>query len=277
MLKLQLISDLHFEWLSNKEVYNEIRKITSHQSTSEKVNFLVIAGDLCNYRNIWWILNEFAKYYEHVFYVNGNHELYGSHIDIVREQKTRKDDHKISDNVHWLDNGKILLRNLGYDSHLEILGCTLWFPDLPGNLEKSRIWSDFKSILNFRDYVYKENEISQKFLCENVSENSIVVTHYLPTYQSVHKKYEGNPFNVFFVCDLSNLIKEKKPKLWLFGHTHEKFDYILGNTRLISNPKAYPGENTEKPFDYFKIIELEENSKPSGKCYNISILNNNNA
>jgi 3',5'-cyclic AMP phosphodiesterase CpdA len=129
-MKLQIISDLHFEWLSPKEIYNEIAKIALRQGVpinpilfekedawkklwekeqgelngdkraDKRADVLVIAGDLCSYRNIWWILNEFSKYYEHVIYVNGNHELYGTHIDVVREQRNRQDDHKINDNVH---------------------------------------------------------------------------------------------------------------------------------------------------------------------------------
>lgn len=267
-MKLQIISDLHFEWLSPKEIYIEIKKIAAHQSDNDKADVLIIAGDLCSYRNIWWILNEFSKYYEHVVYVNGNHELYGTHIDVVREQRNRKDDHKINDNVHWLDNTKVVLNGF------EFIGCTLWFPDLPGNRELSRRWSDFKAILNFRDYVYKENTISQEFLKQNMNENSIVVTHYLPSWKSVHKKYEGDPYNVFFVCGMEELIKEKNPSIVFHGHTHEHFEYLINKTQIISNPKGYPNEATEKPFDYFKTVEIfkEENTnKEDDKSYKFNI------
>jgi Icc-related predicted phosphoesterase len=154
-----------------------------------------------------------------------------------------------------LDNTKITLNISG--ENFEFIGCTLWFPNLPGNLELSRGWNDFKSIQNFRDYVYKENAISQEFLKQNINENSIVVTHYLPSEKSVHAKYKGDDYNVFFVCDMEDLIKEKNPKLHIFGHTHEKMDYIINKTRLVSNAKGYPNENTAEPFDYFKIVEIK--------------------
>ena len=35
---------------------------------------------------------------------------------------------------------------------------------------------------------------------------------------------------------------DKKPKLWIHGHTHCKFDYNIGNTRIVTNPSGYPSE-----------------------------------
>jgi hypothetical protein len=29
--------------------------------------------------------------------------------------------------------------------------------------------------------------------------------------------------------------------LWVHGHTHSSFDYKLGKTRIICNPRGYPG------------------------------------
>ena len=30
-------------------------------------------------------------------------------------------------------------------------------------------------------------------------------------------------------------------KLWIAGHTHESFDYRVGETRVVGNPAGYPG------------------------------------
>lgn len=253
-MKIQLISDLHFEFMADRHIYDEINKITAKQKTAEKADILAICGDLCTRKQIVWILNEFAKHYDHVLYVNGNHELYGAHIDQIRAIRTSG---KLSENIHWLDNSKVTI--LGQ----EFVGCTLWFPELEGNLGYSLRWPDFMSILNFKDYVYKENEISQKFLNDNVSSKSVVLTHYLPTYQSVHRRYLVKPYsnyNRFFVCDMDELIRKKIPQYWLFGHTHEHFDYwfdgIENETRMVSNPKGYLGEEVEVPFEYCKVIKI---------------------
>lgn len=31
--------------------------------------------------------------------------------------------------------------------------------------------------------------------------------------------------------------------MWIDGHVHEAFDYCIGETRIVSNPKGYLGEN----------------------------------
>ena len=36
---------------------------------------------------------------------------------------------------------------------------------------------------------------------------------------------------------------KKPPKLIVHGHTHRRMDYMLGDTRVICNPRGYPGEN----------------------------------
>lgn len=48
------------------------------------------------------------------------------------------------------------------------------------------------------------------------------------------------------------------PMLWVHGHTHEAFDYRIGNTRVIVNPRAYPNEvsSTELVFAWDKVIDI---------------------
>jgi hypothetical protein len=39
---------------------------------------------------------------------------------------------------------------------------------------------------------------------------------------------------------LDNFILERRGiKLWTHGHTHEDFDYMIGSTRVICNPRGY--------------------------------------
>jgi len=51
----------------------------------------------------------------------------------------------------------------------------------------------------------------------------------------------GSPYNIFYANELDLLIEDKKPALWLHGHTHESRDYKIGKTRIICNPRGYPG------------------------------------
>jgi Icc-related predicted phosphoesterase len=45
------------------------------------------------------------------------------------------------------------------------------------------------------------------------------------------------------------------PALWLHGHIHANRDYQVGSTRVVCNPRGYPGENAD--FDPRFIVELE--------------------
>jgi len=30
-------------------------------------------------------------------------------------------------------------------------------------------------------------------------------------------------------------------KLWVHGHTHDPYDYVIGETRVVCNPRGYIG------------------------------------
>jgi len=44
-------------------------------------------------------------------------------------------------------------------------------------------------------------------------------------------------------------------KLWIHGHTHESFDYMVGDTRIVCNPRGYIGY--EQCADDFKLKFVE--------------------
>ena len=77
------------------------------------------------------------------------------------------------------------------------------------------------------------------YFANNIQENDVVVTHHLPSTLSIGDQFKTSELNRFFVCDMSNIILDKKPVLWLHGHTHESCDYVVGDTRVICNPYGY--------------------------------------
>ena len=38
---------------------------------------------------------------------------------------------------------------------------------------------------------------------------------------------------------MHHLIEERKPALWVHGHTHTSFNYTIGPTRVVCNPLGY--------------------------------------
>jgi hypothetical protein len=85
----------------------------------------------------------------------------------------------------------------------------------------------------------------------------VVITHHMPSALSVHEKYTDDALNLFFLCEMDDVILDLKPKLWIHGHTHVPFDYKLGDTRVLCNPKGYPRERTDLVGNYGPVtVEL---------------------
>ncbi len=84
------------------------------------------------------------------------------------------------------------------------------------------------------------------------------LTHFAPARASIHPRFEGSPLNACFVSDLQARILRWQPQLWLHGHVHDSFDYALGRTRVVANPRGYaPGGKVENArFDPSLVIEV---------------------
>jgi hypothetical protein len=62
------------------------------------------------------------------------------------------------------------------------------------------------------------------------------------TFESVPLRFARSATNAYFVSDVTSCIREHQPKLWVHGHTHDRCDYMLGETRVVANPLGYPNE-----------------------------------
>jgi len=70
-------------------------------------------------------------------------------------------------------------------------------------------------------------------------EKSIVITHSTPSIQSIPERFQGHPLTPAFASNLEDFILNHEPCLWIHGHTHDSFDYHIGKTRIICNPRGY--------------------------------------
>ena len=57
--------------------------------------------------------------------------------------------------------------------------------------------------------------------------------------------------------DLSEfMFSHPQIKLWTHGHTHQKYDYMVGETRVVCNPRGYIGhEQIANEFE-LKVVEI---------------------
>jgi hypothetical protein len=75
-------------------------------------------------------------------------------------------------------------------------------------------------------------------LADTFSGTTVVVTHHLPLRQSIHPRYSQSDLNAAFASDLGDMMGPPV-SLWVHGHTHESFDYVVNGTRVVCNPRGY--------------------------------------
>jgi len=56
------------------------------------------------------------------------------------------------------------------------------------------------------------------------------------------------------VSDLSSEIERWQPDLWVHGHVHDSFDYRVGRTRVLCNPRGCGDENRD--FNPGLVVEV---------------------
>lgn len=82
----------------------------------------------------------------------------------------------------------------------------------------------------------------EKSLGKRNSKTNVVITHHVPRINSINEKYRNDLISAGYASNLECFIQRTKPDLWIHGHVNEAFDYCIGQTRIICNPKGYPGE-----------------------------------
>ena len=103
-----------------------------------------------------------------------------------------------------------------------------------------------KKITNYD--IYKTHFVDSKV---------VVVGHHAPSKLSTKPAYERDVLmNGAYSSDLSEFILDHpRIKLWTHGHTHNDFDYMIGSTRIVCNPRGYDGY--ESRADDFKLVTVE--------------------
>ena len=202
-----------------------------------------IPGDIANHAKT--TLRYMLKFKEKVlsgkdmFFVSGNHDRWGS---------------LFNSSEYFLQQipGYINRQVIDYKG-FRILGCTLWYK--PSIHAHRSDWSDYEAITDWTN-IRSEHDKDMRFIHEELQEGDIVLTHMLPCFETIAPKFQNDPYNQFFMTELGELIKERKPKLWVHGHSHEQMNYKIHDTLMIRNPRGYPRE-IASPFNMW-IIDTDK-------------------
>lgn len=244
-MKVKVISDLHLECCDYGHGIPD----------AGAGNILVLGGDILCARHykrqgpFLEIYNNFLgkciENFDHVLYVAGNHEAYGYTYE--KTWDTLKE--CLPSSIHLLENNSVKINDWIF------IGATLWAdfrnenPLVMG--EAAQYMNDYSSIRIGNNYrklkptdTLNFHKQSKDFFAKEIKKHKHskiwMVTHHGPSYQSVHKKYNNLSINGAYVSDLDDFILgHPQIKYWSHGHTHESFDYKIGDCRVVCNPRGY--------------------------------------
>lgn len=267
---LRVASDIHMERFRYATVPADIKwdqlAVPPRERDSEAV--LVLAGDICEFGYAMFFASmwkELSKRFKAVVYIPGNHEYcgpttpYGRKTFFYFKELFRK-----YGNIHLLDDK--LLEVAGR----KIYGTSLWsnYDNNPVAMTSCAMMYDFRYGLTDdgeqirpptpQDYVARYVEARQTLEAVlGICDDLVVVSHFAPSRRSIHPRYaEYGDTNFHFTNELDVLIMDSPQiKLWIHGHTHTQFDYVIGQTRVVCNPTGFDGENTGKfaDLDYIEV------------------------
>ena len=256
-MKIQIVSDLHTEFHDD----GGTKLVQQLIDAKDDADILIIAGDIGNIRAVKQgplflssveILKMLSNHWDHVVFCLGNHDYY--HSDILTVHTQMAELCQEIPNLHWLNKERVVINNQGF------IGCTMWFKEPRGHMALRRKMTDFHAIFKIEDWVFSRNRESVMFLENNTKQGDIVVTHHMPSERCVAPRFVGSMINCYFVCDVEHVMKKCRPKMWIHGHTHDCFDFMLHDARIVCNPFGYIHEqNWRNGFEFGKIIDLEEN------------------
>lgn len=220
-----------------------------------------------------------AERFPHVIYIMGNHEYYHSDYATALTEVRHKLAH--------LTNLWVLEREVKTIDDVTFIGGTLW-TDMnnqdPLTLYHMRtMMNDFRVISNsavpvhFRTQEGKFATRVAKFSPEDAAAEHtkmkqyvhsvvqgnhdtkyVVVGHHAPSAQSTHERYAHDTImNGGYISNLDQFVLDHPQiRLWTHGHTHHPFDYQIGDTRVVCNPRGYIGHEPEASTWTLKTVEI---------------------
>ena len=281
-MKIKLVSDLHLEFsdinIQNDQDYDVLIlggdimiAQDLHDFPEENVRTAAMLEMLSSRQAKAQRFRDFFKrcsfQFPHVIYIMGNHEFYHGKfyagIDYMREEVAKYP------NIYLLEQDMKIIDDVVF------VGGTLW-TDMNGRDPLTMhamkdMMNDFRIVRNDkREYaamsaldvaIRHDNTLGyiKLIVQEHKDKKCVVVGHHAPSFKSVHEQYASQTLmNGGYASDLSEFIMDHPQiKLWTHGHMHQPFDYIIGETRVVCNPRGYENDGYSENSGWNPNIVLE--------------------
>ena len=279
-MKIKLVSDLHLEFvdinIKNDKDYDvlilsgDILIINDlHDHPESKYSHLEIAALKFGQARAQ-LFRDFLKrcsfQFPHVVYVAGNHEFY--HGEFHRGVEHLREECAKFPNIYFLE------RDMQFIEGVLFVGGTLWTDMNKGDPMTLHaigdMMNDFRVIRNDEhgytklrpahamDRYRKTVEYIKQIVDSNRDSKCVVVGHHAPSFASIGEQYKHDTLmNGGYASDLSEFILDRPQiKLWTHGHMHQTFDYMIGETRVVCNPRGYESHGEVSGWNPDILIEI---------------------
>lgn len=261
------------------DVHNEFSTFNVPETDVDSEATLVLAGDIGVAKRpstLIPFLDSITDRFKDILYIPGNHEYYNDG-SILRTDAKLTDICNRYDNVHYMNKKS---RKIG---DTLFIGATLWTDFKRGDpvviLQCHAEMNDYQCIrtgtraepyrrtvrcadilsmhLDHKQFIEHELKVAKL-----AGEKKIVVfTHHGPSFMSRPKGMRSNNLDWAYYndCGLEDLMLDYGVSVWIHGHSHYPVDYMIGDTRVVSNPRGYAhhGDATERSdFGSSLVIEL---------------------
>jgi Icc-related predicted phosphoesterase len=260
-MRLLVLSDLHVEFAP----------FVPDPTIVEQADVIVLAGDIhSGAEGMAWARSSFGA--KSIIYVAGNHEFYGRHWDghIFELQKQAK-----RYGIHFLEDDSVEIGGHTF------FGSTLWTDFeffgksryLPAMEYAQQALNDFRLIASGGELLHPAKTVER----HNVSlfklsaalygcrpSKTVVISHHCPHENSVAPRWKDDLLTAGFCSNIDPGIIAKAG-LWIHGHTHDSYDYVVDGvnrkTRIVCNPRGYPlnrstGQFENPKFNSELLIEI---------------------
>ncbi|QQO33167.1 metallophosphoesterase [Bradyrhizobium diazoefficiens] len=250
-MRLWILSDLHLELTRGWD-------LPSGEARPD-FDVMVVAGDLIPRmeRGVAWLIDRVPD--RPVLYLQGNHESYGEDIDRTLEKAKQA---AAGTNVLVLENEAVRICDVTFAC------CALWTDFALFGDERREMavaaerMNDFKKIRTsqyaqrFRPaHALARHRRSRAFLEAELRKDRpgplVIATHHAcrrPALRLSNPPTSDELLSAAYYSDLTALMVSapddgrgalRPADLWIYAHTHESFDDVIGETRVVSNAKGY--------------------------------------
>jgi Icc-related predicted phosphoesterase len=232
---IHYFSDLHVEFGSEE--------LAKRLAGNREADVIICAGDLKPSGMVGRYLHLLDDLTHCPFlFVPGNHEYYGTRKETLDRELAKQ----------RYSNVRILNRSTTRIGDVLFIGATGWWQETSSMARL--LMNDFIKIIDIHqaedgnEWGRKDEQFFVDTLLRATEDRVVCISHHAPSWKSFFPADVWRLQNDCYANHWDDIIMEFQPAAWVHGHIHEPSnDYLLGKTRVLSNPYGYQRANRLNP------------------------------